>query len=146
MIVLDTNVISEPLRQSPDPRVVEWIDAQVIETLYVTAVTVAELRFGIALMAAGKRRDGLLKRIEAEVLPLFDERVLYFDMSAALSYGALMAKARAEGLAVGTADGYIAATVAANGMKIATRDAKLFEAVGISVLNPWDTAEHIDNN
>ena len=146
MIVLDTNVISEPLRQSPNPLIVEWIDAQVIETLYVTAITIAELRFGIAMMAAGKRRDGLLERIEAEVLPLFDERVLYFDMPAAQSYGTLMAKARAKGIAVGTADGYIAATVAANGMKIATRDTNPFEAVGISVLNPWDTAEHIDNN
>ncbi len=140
MIVLDTNVISEPLRKSPDSRVVQWIDSQVIESLYVTAITIAELHFGIAFMVAGKRRKELLEHIEDELLPSFGERVLPFDDSAAQSYGELMAKARAAGRAVATADGYIAATVAANGMKIATRDTKPFEAIGISVLNPWDPA------
>ena len=138
MIVLDTNVISEPLRQSPNHRVIEWIDAQVVETLYLTAITVAELRFGIALLPGGKRRDGLLQAMDDDILPLFRDRVLPFDESATPFYGDLMAAARSAGLAVGTADGYIAATVAAHGMQIATRDIGPFEAMGLAVLNPWE--------
>ena len=138
MIVLDTNVISEPLRQAPESRVIEWIDAQPVETLYLSAITVAELRFGVASLPAGKRRDRLQESLEKRALPLFAERVLPFDMSASQSYGELMAKARTAGLAIGTADGYIAATAAANGMMVATRDASPFEAVGVAVINPWE--------
>ncbi len=137
MIILDTNVISEPLRQIPESRVIEWIDAQALETLYLSAITVAELRFGIASLPAGKRRSRLQENLEKQVFPLFAGRVLPFEMSASQAYGDLMAKARATGLAVGTADGYIAATAVANGMMVATRDVAPFEAVGINVINPW---------
>ena len=138
MIVLDTNVISEPLRQAPESRVIEWIDAQPVETLYLSAITVAELRFGVASLPAGKRRDRLQESLEKRALPLFAGRVLPFDMSASQSYGELMAKARTAGLVIGTADGYIAATAAANGMMVATRDASPFEAAGVDVINPWE--------
>jgi predicted nucleic acid-binding protein len=138
MIVLDTNVISEPRRQAPESRVIEWIDAQPVETLYLSAITVAELRFGVAALPAGKRRDRLQESLEKRALPLFAGRVLPFDMSASQSYGELMAKARTDGLAIGTADGYIAATAAANGMMVATRDASPFEAAGVDVINPWE--------
>ena len=138
MIVLDTNVISEPLRQAPESRVIEWIDEQPVETLYLSAITVAELRFGVASLPAGKRRDRLQASLEKRALPLFAGRVLPFDMSASQSYGELMAKARAAGLAIGTADGYIAAIAAANGMMVATRDVSPFEAFGVAVINPWE--------
>ena len=137
MIVLDTNVISEPLRQVPENRVTEWIDAQALETLYLSAITVAELRFGLAALPAGKRRDRLQASLEKQVLPLFVGRVLPFDMSASQAYSELMAKARAAGLAMGAADGYIAATAAANGMMVATRDVSPFKAAGLDVINPW---------
>ncbi len=140
MIILDTNVISEPLRPTAERRVVEWIDAQVIETLYLSAITVAELRFGIASLPAGKRRNTLQEGVETQVLSLFTGRVLPFDMSASQSYGELMAKARAKGLAIGTADGYIAATAFAHGMMVATRDVSPFEAVGLKVINPWEAS------
>ena len=136
MIILDTNVISEPLRQAPESRVIEWIDAQPIETLYLSAITVAELRFDMASLPAGKRRDMLQQSLEKQALPLFAERILPFDMSASQSYGELMAKARTAGLAIGTADGFIAATAAANGMMVTTRDASPFEAAGVDVINP----------
>lgn len=74
MILLDTNVVSEPLRQAPEARVVEWIDAQAVETLYLSAITVAELRAGVALLPAGKRRTGLQESLEKRVLPLFAGR------------------------------------------------------------------------
>jgi len=137
MIVLDTNVISEPLRREPENRVIQWIDAQPVETLYVSTITVAELRFGIASLPAGKRRDSLQTSLEKQILPLFSGRILAFDIPASRSYGELMAKARAAGQAISTADGYIAAIVDANGMIVATRDVSPFEAAGIKVINPW---------
>ncbi|KGM27443.1 plasmid stability protein StbB [Photorhabdus luminescens] len=138
MIILDTNVISEPLSQAPESRVIKWLDAQPIETLYLSAITVAELRFGLASLPIGKRRDKLQENLEKQVLPLFTGRVLSFDMSASQSYSELMAKARIAGLAISVADGYIAATAAANGMIVATRDVSLFEAAGVNVINPWE--------
>jgi predicted nucleic acid-binding protein len=138
MIILDTNVISEPLRRAPESRVIEWINAQAIETLYLSAITVAELRFGVASLSAGKRRDRLQESLEKQALPLFAGRVLPFDMSASHCYGERMANARNSGLAIGTADGYIAATAAANGMIVATRNTSPFKAAGVDVINPWE--------
>ena len=138
MILVDTNVISEPMRKIPEARVIDWIDAQPLETLYLSAITVAELRFGVASLAAGKRRDSLHDDLETRALPLFVDRVLAFDVAASQVYADLMAKARAVGLAIGTADGYIAATAAANGMMVATRDTAPFEAAGVPTINPWE--------
>ncbi|MEY4429794.1 MAG: Plasmid stability protein, partial [Pseudomonadota bacterium] len=126
MILLDTNVMSEPLRHAPEPRVIEWIDAQAMETLFLSAITVAELRAGVALLPAGKRRAGLQENLEKRVLPLFAGRVLPFDLACTLAYAALVAKARGAGMAVATSDGYIAAIAAANGFAVATRDVSPF--------------------
>ena len=125
-----------PLRPVPKNRVTEWIDAQAIETLYLSAITVAEARFRLVSLPAGKRRDRLQASLEKQVLPLFVGRVLPFDMSASQAYSELMAKARAAGLAIGAADGYIAATAAANGMMVATRDVSPFKVAGLDVINP----------
>lgn len=137
MIVIDTNVISELWKIEPDPNVLRWIDNQAVETLYLPAITVAELRYGLATMPAGKRRTIFQKRLEQEVLAAFSGRVLAFDLEASRIYAQLMAHARAKGLAIGREDGYIAATAAANGFIIATRDTSPFEAAGLSVINPW---------
>ena len=137
MILLDTNVVSEPLRRAPDVRVTEWIDAQALETLFLSSVTVAELRAGLALLPAGKRQVGLQESLETRVLPLFSGRVLSFDLGCTQAYADLMAKARASGLAISSADGYIAAIAAANGLTVATRDTAPFNAAGIAVINPW---------
>lgn len=137
MILLDTNVISEPLRHAPETKVIEWIDAQPLETLFLSAITVAELRAGAALLPAGKRRAGLQENLEKRVLPLFSGRVLPFDISCTQVYANLMSEARAAGLAIATADGYIAAIAIANGLAVATRDTSPFEAAGASVINPW---------
>ncbi len=137
MILLDTNVVSEPLRAAPDARVIKWIDAQSLETLYLSAITVAELRAGMALLPAGKRRAGLQQNLETRLLRLFAGRVLPFDLGCTQAYAELMAKARASGLAIASADGYIAAIAAANGLAVATRDTGLFEAAGAAVINPW---------
>ncbi len=137
MIILDTNVISEPWKTKPDPNVLSWIDGQLIETLYLTTITVAELRYGLRAMPVGKRRDVFLDRLEREVLPAFSGRILPFDLDASRAYGDLMARAREAGRAIGTADGYIAAVAAAHGLIIASRDTSPFEAAGLRVINPW---------
>ena len=138
MILLDTNVISEPQRREPDARVLEWIDAQALETLYLSAITVAELRAGIALMPTGKRRDSLHDNLEKRLLPMFANRVLSFDMACTTAYAGLLAKSRAAGLTVETADAFIAAIALANGFAVATRDTRPFETAGVSVINPWE--------
>ena len=137
MILLDTNVVSEPLRPLPDARVSAWIDAQPLETLFLCAITVAELRAGVALLPAGKRRISLHTSLETQVLPLFAGRVLPFDLACTQAYAELMAKSRASGWTVASADGYIAAIAAANGLAVATRDTGPFEAAGAAVVNPW---------
>lgn len=137
MILLDTNVVSEPLRAAPEPRVVEWLDAQPLETLFLSVVTVAELRFGVACLPAGKRRDALRERLETQVIPAFAGRVLTFDLPATQAYADLMGKAQTAGLAIGMADGYIAAIATVNGMTVATRDKAPFDAAGVSVIDPW---------
>ena len=138
MILIDTNVISELWKLAPDPRVLAWIDAQAIETLYLSAVTVAELRFGLTTMPIGKRRTIYLDRLERDVVPAFNGRVLPFDLAASQAYADLMAQARAAGKAIGKADGYIAATAAARGLMVATRDTSPFEAAGLNIVNPWE--------
>ena len=140
MILLDTNVISEPQRREPNARVLEWIDAQALETLYLSAITVAELRAGITLMPAGKRRDSLHDNMEKRLLPMFANRVLSFDMACTKAYAELLAKCRAAGLAVETADAFIAAVALANGFAVATRDTRPFEAAGVNVINPWQAS------
>jgi len=140
VILLDTNVISEPLRREPEPGVIEWIDAQALETLYLSAITVADLRSGIALLPAGKRRTSLQESLERRVLPLFSGRVLPFDLPCTQTYSEIIAKTQKVGLAIATADGFIAATAVANGFAIATRDTSHFEAAEVAVINPWGEA------
>jgi predicted nucleic acid-binding protein len=138
MILLDTNVISELWKVEPNPQVFAWIDAQTVETLYLSAVTVAELRFGLATMPGGKRRKIFQDRLEDMVLPTFAERVLPFDLATSHAYAGLMAKARSEGKAISREDGYIAATAIAGGLIVATRDTSPFAAAGCKVINPWE--------
>ncbi|MGH8182637.1 MAG: type II toxin-antitoxin system VapC family toxin [Rhodanobacteraceae bacterium] len=137
MILVDTNVISEPWKPKPDAHVLAWLDAQAVETLYLSAITVAELRFGIATLPAGKRRNVLGDRLEHTLLPVFMARVLPFDLAATKMYADLMARAQAAGKAIGQADGYIAAIAAAHGLVVASRDTAPFEAAGLDVINPW---------
>lgn len=137
MILLDTNLISEPLRPAPDPKVVAWIDAQPVQTLFLSAITVAELRFGIASLPAGKRRDALRERIETQVLPVFTGRVLAFDLAATRPYADLQAAANKKGHIITLADACIAAIALAHGMSVATRDVSPFITAGVTVINPW---------
>lgn len=137
MILLDTNVVSEPLKVSGDANVLAWIDAQILETLYLSTISLAELRFGIAVLPEGKRKDTLHSSFESRILPLFAGRILPFDEPASRVYAMLRASARSAGRAIALADGYIAAIALSNNFAIATRDTSPFEAAGLTVINPW---------
>jgi predicted nucleic acid-binding protein len=137
MILIDTNAISELWRPAPDARVIAWFNAQAIETLYISAVTVAELRYGIAVLPVGHRRQTLHARMERDVFQLFGGRVLPFDLDASQAYADLMARAQAAGRPIGMADAYIAATAASRRLMVATPDTSPFEAAGLTIINPW---------
>ena len=137
MILLDTNVISEPIKLAGDVKVLTWLDAQMVETLYLSTISLAELRFGIASMPAGKRKDTLHTSLEQRILPLFAGRILAFDEATTEAYAALRALASTQGKAIAAADGYIAATAIQHGLMVATRDTGPFEAAGLTVINPW---------
>jgi hypothetical protein len=137
MVILDTNVISEPLKPTGDPVVLDWLDQQDIETLYMTAVTVAELRFGIAALPLGSRKRRLQEDFEQRILSLFKGRILPFGEDATVTYARIRAKAKADGNAIGVADAFIAAIAAQHGFAVATRDTSPFEAAGVAVINPW---------
>jgi predicted nucleic acid-binding protein len=139
MILLDTNVVSEPLKLTGDVGVLNWLDAQIIETLYLSTISLAELRFGIAALPPGKRRNTLHTSLEQRILPLFVGRILSFDAAASEAYGVLSTRTRAQGKAIFPADGYIAATATSHGLIVATRDTGPFEAAGLRVINPWKT-------
>ena len=136
MIVLDTNVVSEAMRPHPDAAVRAWLNDQAAETLYLSSVTLAELLFGIAALPAGRRRSTLVRALDG-LMELFRGRILAFDMEAARLYASLAVKARNSGRGFPMPDGYIAATAAAQGFAVASRDTSPYEAGGLRVINPW---------
>ena len=136
MIVLDTNVLAEPLRLSPALKCISWLNEQAAETLYITTITYAELWAGILRLPEGKRKKELATRI-ASVLDLFKQRTLSFDVSAAQQLGPIVARTLKAGRAAQAPDAYIAACAAAHGFAIATRNTKHFEHAGVAVVNPW---------
>lgn len=136
MIVLDTNVVSEITRPSPDANVLAWLNAQAPATLFLSSVTAAELLFGIAAMPQGKRQQQLQQAIEG-ILQAFDQRILPFDTEAAQHYADLAVGARKAGLGFPVPDGYIAAIAASRKFIVATRDTAPFAAAGLEVINPW---------
>ncbi len=142
MILLDTNVVSETMRATPEPRVVAWLDAQLAETLHLSAISLAELLLGIAVLPDGKRKVQLGLQLTTRATALFGERVLPFDADAASAYAEVVSGARAGGRAIGVADGQIAAIAAARRLIVATRDVTPFEAAGVPVVNPWTVSSN----
>ncbi len=138
MIVLDTNVLSELAKPDPDPTVLAWVAKQRRGELYTTAISEAELAYGLALLPKGRRRDALTQAVARLLGEGIGGRVLPFDRAAASTYGELAARRRAAGKPVATADGQIAAIARARGASIvATRDTGGFEGCGIKFANPW---------
>jgi len=139
VILLDTNVVSEAMRPKPDRNVLEWLDAQVAQTLYLSAVSLAELLLGIQSLPTGKRRRAMAAALaQQQVVALFAGRIVPFDVSAAQSYSEIVIRARRSGHAIVVADAQIAATAASRHFSVATRDEAPFRAAGVEVLNPWE--------
>jgi predicted nucleic acid-binding protein len=136
VIVLDTNVLSEPLKASPDERVLGWL-AALDDDATLTAVSVGELLTGVRRLPQGRRRDGLLTAIE-ETLAAFGARVLAYDESAARVYARLQESRRLEGAPLSVEDGMIAAICVSRGARLATRNVKDFDGLGVELVNPWD--------
>jgi hypothetical protein len=139
MIVLDTNVISEPLKPLANPAVIQWLDAQDPETLYLTATALSEVLIGIALLPAGKRKRGMELAMQSLLAKLFAERFLSFDREAAIAFALLGSRAAAKGHTISVADCQIAAVAAVHGFAVATRDTAPFLAAGVPIINPWQS-------
>ena len=137
MIILDTNVVSEPLRRNGDPSVVLWLDQQAADTLFITTTSLSELFLGVALLPAGRRKAALSSALSDTLRRLFGPRILSFDLAAAEAYAAIVSAARQAGRAIATADGQIAAIAITKGYAVATRDADPFEDAGVPVIDPW---------
>ena len=138
MIVLDTNVISEPLKPAPEAAVLDWLNAQEPQTLYTTTVNLAELFAGVEALPAGRRKDALAKALSSQVLALFGGRILSFDAKAAEAFATTNASAQAQGNTMAFADCAIAAITRANGFVLATRNVRDFKGTGVSLIDPWD--------
>jgi hypothetical protein len=137
MIVLDTNVLSEPLKTRPDLKVLAWLDAQAAETLYLSTISYAELRFGVLKMPDGKRRNDLAAQID-RALELFKDRMLEFNVKAAEQLAQIGARCMKMGKPATAPDAYIAAIAAAHGFSVATRNVDHFKHTGVLVINPWE--------
>jgi toxin FitB len=138
VIILDTNVVSEPMKPDGDRGVQTWLDEQIAETLYITSISISELLLGVELLPDGKRKEGLAAALSDLLVTLFGDRVLPFDLDAASMYAARISKARAAGRTISMADGQIAAIGAVHGFTVATRDTAPFVAAGVPVVNPWE--------
>ena len=134
--LLDTSVASEPLRKTPDATVIEWIGRQPIETLFLSAVTLAEVRFGINLLVPGRRREALDGWF-ADVSAALGDRLLPIDLDVATTWGDLRAKAGTVGRQMPEMDAFIAATAQVHGLTVATRNVRDFEVWGGPVFDPW---------
>jgi len=135
MIVVDTNVVSELMKESASPRVMSWWDAHAAD-LYITAVTQAEILLGIDLLSKGKRRAGL-EHASEQTFQEFDGRILPFDHAAAREFARIAAVRRKLGRPISYADAQIAAIARSCGSAVATRNTGDFAHCGIRLLNPW---------
>jgi predicted nucleic acid-binding protein len=137
-IILDTNVLSELMRAQPDPVVVDWFSRQTAVTFSITAITLAEILLGIALLPAGKRRDLLADAAEKMFQEDFAGNCLPFDESCTAIYATVVANRRRAGFSITTEDAQIAAIALRHNLPLATRNTKDFLHVdGLVLYNPW---------
>lgn len=137
MIILDTNVVSELLRTSPAPAVEAWLAAQDGATVYLTAVSEAELRYGVAIMSVGKRRTAQVNLVESLLREDFAGRILPFDSAATTAYAQIGAERKRAGRPISQFDCQIAAIARSHGAALATRNVRDFEDCGVTIINPW---------
>ncbi len=140
MIVLDTNVISEIMRPHPSRAVVAWINQQAGINLFITTITLAEIGYGLRVLADGKRRRILQNRFDQFIIQGFEYRILNFDIAATRTYSEIMGHKKEIGCPMSFPDGQIAAITLANNFMLATRNSKDFNQCGLDLINPFDQA------
>jgi len=142
MFAIDTNVASELMRPEPAPSVASWIAGRDAQEMYLTAVGEAELRYGVAILPAGKRRTALEAVMTRWLDQGFGERILPFDSAAARAYAEIAAERRQAGRTIGEADCQIAAICRSRGAALVTRNVRHFSGTGIHIVDPWAAAEN----
>lgn len=140
MYLLDTNVVSEWVRPRPNANVLAWLAAANEDEVFINVCTLAELRFGVASMPKGKRRDRLDDWLTGDLTARFEGRIIPIDIAIADAWGFVHARARSRGRPMDAIDGFLAATAEVHGMTVVTRNTRDFEAGGASILNPWIAA------
>lgn len=139
MILIDTNVISEIMKVAPSESVVNWLNSQKTNSLYVSTVTIGEIEYGLRILPAGKRRLQLSERFERFVSLAFAQRILAYDEASARAYGEVMGHRRELGRPISVPDGQIAAIARSNGFTVATRNITDFEDCGVELIDPFET-------
>ncbi len=137
--LLDTNVISEWVRPQPNPRVVTWLEEVDEDRVFLSVISLAEIRHGIELMPAGKKRDRLANWLAGDLPSRFAGRILDIDRKIAETWGLVMARGRARRASVGVMDAFVAATAEIHGLILVTRNVGDFSQLGILTFNPWLT-------
>lgn len=138
--LLDTNVLSEVRRSKPQLSVLQWLDEVDEDRVYVSVITLSEIRRGIDLMDAGQKRDTLARWLSHDLLERFSDRIVPIDIQTALIWGKLMASAKKAGFTRSTMDGFIAATALSRDLTLVTRNTKDFHDLGMTIVNPWNAA------
>lgn len=137
MILLDTNIISEMMKQSPNQAVMSWIEEQEATQLFVSSVTIAEILYGLYVLPKGKRRSALEEAFNRAIKLAFKHRVLFFDETSAHHYGELMSRRKELGRPMSILDGQIAAIALTSGTALATRNIRDFSDCELDLINPF---------
>lgn len=137
MIVIDTNVLSELLKREPDQNVKSWMSLQPMTSVFTTTVTQAEILYGVALLPEGKRKRKLEEAIQTLFFRRFTDRILPFDIEAAVEYAEIASSRRASRVPISQFDAQIAAISRTRGASLVTRNSDDFRDCGIEVINPW---------
>ena len=137
MIILDTNVVSELMRPAPESRVIHWLSNQIAEDLHVTAVSMAEILYGIELIVAARRRDVVRAGVEKMFGTVFAGRILIFEDRAATAFSQIASSRRRQGKPMSEFDAQIAAITRIHSATLATRNPYVFEGCGVRLVNPW---------
>ena len=141
MIILDTNVLSALMQRRPEPSVVAWLDLQAAEAVFITSITLFEARYGLAVMADGRRKERLQEQLDAIVSEDLDYRIVMFDSRAADQAAVLAAERKRLGRPVDIRDTFIAGIVLAHGATLATRNTRHFDDLSVPVVDPWGKGE-----
>jgi predicted nucleic acid-binding protein len=137
MIILDTNILSELMKSTPDSKVIAWLDTQVVSQLFITTISIAEISYGINVLPEGKRRDSLENAFHQAINKAFKHRIIVFDEVDAHMYGMLMSKRKKMGRPLSCLDGQIAAITVNHSAKLATRNVRDFSDCSLELINPF---------